>query len=157
MPQDKILAAKGLIMLFFFVVYMVGSFILMRRLFNWRSRKREEYRQAAIQNGRQVTAYLKRYKTFSSESHRAKRGGGGTGYKAYYYYFVFPGGKRYSLRFVLYDTTPPTEITLYLHPSNPRKFYTEYEMTRGKGNALLIGLVYLGGFALLGLMGKFIL
>ena len=153
MSQNEIPPEKALLIVFLFIGYIVIAVIIMRCISNWQGRKREQYRQDAMQNGRQVTAYLERYTTFSSESKKKYHGGSCTGHKAYYYYFSFPGGKRRSVKFVFYHT-PADEITLYLNPSNPRKFYTEGEILRGKGNRLLIGFFFLVGFILLGLLGK---
>lgn len=115
-----------------------------------KKRKMRHLKQQIIQNNGEVTAKLQQEKliqhadihdSYSQDIYRA------------YYTYTAPNGNTYTIK-RRSSGHALQEVTLYLDPGNPRKFYTKAEIYSGKHSSLFL-LYLLGAFFLYGAIIKF--
>ena len=108
---------------------------IMRRLSIICAGRRQRFKDAAISDGRAVTAYMserKRIRAIRDAAAPELRHGR---ISARYVYYVFPGGKQYKTK-VFTGTDLPQQIQIYLYPGNPHRYLTEFDIQKGPSMAL---------------------
>lgn len=150
MDPNEITFGGALIFFAGTLAYIVLCLIILLKLLKRSKQRQKILREAAIREGRQVKTYLKDCKweldRDATDHYRAQ------------YAYVAPDGKEYQMK-VIKSTGPckPLEsFTIYLHPDNYRKYYSEAEMYAGKHIGCLTFLCFLIGYFIYGAIIKFI-
>lgn len=132
------------------LAYIIFCVFILFKMVQRSKKKQKIRREAAIREGRQVKAYLKDCK-WELDRDATDR------YRALYAY-IAPDGREYEMK--IQESTGPCKpsesFTIYLHPNNHRKYYSEAEMYAGKHLGCLTFLCLAAGYVIYGVIVKFI-
>lgn len=128
------------------IAYIILFVYIGLKLAKRQTRKAEKFCEKADRDGRKVVAHLDSYSIDNSEPDHPYIGD---------YSYIAPNGKRYRMKgyHCVYNSTPPNERIIYLHPRNYRKYYLNI-MNLGKHKTVFVLLFYLSAFIIYGLLMK---
>ena len=113
-----------------------------RRMAGGSAAQFQRFKEAAIADGRAVTAYIGQRKQRRGPRDAQVPSQRKPYVTARYTYSVFPGGKKYQTK-VFSGQSLPDQLQLYLYPGNPKRYRTEGDIRQGGFTALHGLLAYL--------------